>query len=163
LAAHRLLGELDLAGGEQKVAEAHLMAALDLAAACEAPLERALTLLALVELRLVEGLTGEAATALDEVREICTPLGAAPTLARVDALVGRLAAKPSPPTYPADLTQREVDVLRMLARRQTNREIAEVLFIGERTVQSHVGSILGKLGVADRYEAGAEAVRLGLT
>jgi DNA-binding CsgD family transcriptional regulator len=163
LAAHRLIGKLEIGAGDQAAAEAHLTAALDLAAACEAPFERALTLLALADLRLAMGATGEAAQLLDEVRGICASLGAAPTLARVDALVGRLAAKPSPPTYPADLTQREVDVLRLLARRQTNREIAEVLFIGERTVQSHVGSILSKLGVADRYEAGAEAVRLGLT
>ena len=163
LAAHRLIGELEIGAGDQAAAEAHLTAALDLAAACEAPFERALTLLALADLRLAMGATGEAAHLLDEAQGLCTPLGAAPTLARVDALVGRLAAKASPPTYPADLTQREVDVLRLLARRQTNREIAELLFIGERTVQSHVGSILSKLGVADRLEAGAEAVRLGLT
>ena len=54
-------------------AEEHLAAALDLATACDAPFERALTLLALAELRLMTGVTDEAATLLDEVRGICGP------------------------------------------------------------------------------------------
>src|SRR6266508_198022 len=81
------------------------------------------------------------------------------------------AARSTPPpnrsrrpsqAYPAGLTQREVDVLRLLARHQTDKEIAEALFVGPRTVQTHVANILNKLGVENRRAAAAEAARLGL-
>ena len=97
LAAHRLLGEIETAAGHRLMAAEHLAAALDLATACDAPFERALTLLALAQLRLATGVTDEAASLLDEVRDICGPLGAAPTLARVDALAARLTAEPLSP------------------------------------------------------------------
>ena len=61
------------------------------------------------------------------------------------------------------LTPREVEVLALLARRLTDREIAEALFISPKTAGYHVGNILGKLGVADRREAAARAVSEGLT
>ena len=51
------------------------------------------------------------------------------------------------------LTEREREVMRLLCRRLTDREIAERLFISTRTAESHVASILGKLGVASRREA----------
>ena len=160
LAAHRFLGQIGIAERNYPRAETHLGAALDLAGACEAPFERALTLLALAELRAAVGTSDEAAALLDEVRQICVPLGAAPTLARADALAARLATNGE--AYPAGLTQREVDVLRLLAQRQTDKEIAEALFLGPRTVQSHVAHILNKLGVGNRRDAAAEANRLGL-
>ena len=52
-----------------------------------------------------------------------------------------------------ELTDREVEVLRMIARGATNNEIAGTLFIAEATVKTHVGSIFGKLGVRDRAAA----------
>lgn len=57
------------------------------------------------------------------------------------------------------LTTREVDVLRLLARGQANREIAEQLFISEHTVKSHVANILEKLQLHSRLEAAMYAVR----
>ncbi|MCU1395510.1 MAG: tetratricopeptide repeat protein [Ilumatobacteraceae bacterium] len=60
------------------------------------------------------------------------------------------------------LTPREIDVLRLLARRYTDREIATELFISVRTVTTHVARILDKLGVDGRRQAAAEATRLGL-
>jgi len=164
LVTHRLLREIDTAADNVADAETHLTSALDLAVACEAPFERAETLLALAALRLAAGAAAEALSALDEVRTIGAPLGAAPLLARADALTSRLAMTQVQvsESYPAGLTQREVDVLRMLARRQTDKEIADALFVGHRTVQSHVAHILNKLGVANRREAATAAERLGL-
>jgi len=63
---------------------------------------------------------------------------------------------------PRTLTPREREVLRLLVVGQTDREIAECLFIGHRTVQDHVSHILGKLGVVNRTEATAVAIRAGL-
>ena len=162
LAAHRLLGEIATADGCYADAEQHLAVSLELATACEVPFERALTLLALAELRVRMGAVDDAAALLEAVREICVPLGAVPTLARAEALAAKLSTKLAAESFPAGLTQREVDVLRLLAQRQTDKEIAEALFLGPRTIQSHVAHILNKLGVANRREAAAEAARLGL-
>ncbi len=52
-----------------------------------------------------------------------------------------------------DLTRREADVLRLLAVRRTNDEIAEALGISRRTAETHVANILAKLGARDRREA----------
>jgi len=60
------------------------------------------------------------------------------------------------------LTPRELDVLRLLAEGRSDREIGEALFIGTRTVQTHVGNLFAKLGVNSRAEAAAVAVRRGL-
>jgi DNA-binding CsgD family transcriptional regulator len=162
LAAHRLLGEIETAAGNLIDAERHLTAARELADVCEAPFERALTLLAIAELRAVQGEAAESGSLLDDVRHICLPLGATLSLARADALAARLSTMPPGVRYPAGLTQREVEVLRLIARRQTDKEIAEALFLGPRTVQSHVAHILNKLDVANRREAAERAESLGL-
>lgn len=61
------------------------------------------------------------------------------------------------------LTERECEVLAMLCLRLTDQEIAERLSISRRTSSAHVAHILGKLGAANRREAAAVAVRLGMT
>ncbi len=63
---------------------------------------------------------------------------------------------------PANLTPREVEVLALVAEGLRNAEIAERLFVSEKTVDHHVSAILRKLGVRTRGQAGAEAVRLGV-
>ena len=59
------------------------------------------------------------------------------------------------------LTERECDVLRLLAQGQSNREIADQMFVGMETVKSHVGSVLLKLGVRDRTQAVISAYETG--
>jgi two-component system, NarL family, response regulator LiaR len=62
----------------------------------------------------------------------------------------------------AVLSERELEVLRLVATGATNQEIAEKLVIGESTVKSHVGSILGKLHLADRTQAAVYAWARGI-
>ncbi|NLF11824.1 MAG: response regulator transcription factor [Anaerolineaceae bacterium] len=61
-----------------------------------------------------------------------------------------------------DLTQREVEVLALIAKGLTNREIAERLVITQKTVKAHVSSILGKLNLSDRTQAAIFAIKQGL-
>ena len=61
-----------------------------------------------------------------------------------------------------ELTQRELGVLRLIARGQSNREIGEQLVISEKTVKTHVSNILSKLHLADRTQAAIYALREGL-
>ena len=61
-----------------------------------------------------------------------------------------------------ELTGREMDVLRCLARGRNNREIATTLFISEDTVKTHLKNVFGKLGVEDRTGAVLAAVRQGI-
>lgn len=60
------------------------------------------------------------------------------------------------------LSDRELDVLRLLARGLTNTDIAARLFLSEGTVRNYVSSIFGKLGVSDRTQAAVLAIRTGL-
>lgn len=61
-----------------------------------------------------------------------------------------------------ELTERELEVLRLIARGANNREIADQLVISEKTVKTHVSSILGKLHLVDRTQAAIYALRHGL-
>ena len=61
------------------------------------------------------------------------------------------------------LTARELDVLRCLGRGRSNKEIAEELFISEKTVKTHVSAILDKLSLSDRTQAALYAAKRGLT
>ena len=68
----------------------------------------------------------------------------------------------TPETTAESLTERETEVLRLLARGMSNREIAQALTIGEQTVKTHVSHILDKLGVPSRTQAALYAIRNGL-
>ena len=74
----------------------------------------------------------------------------------------RLMREVRAPDSPEALTERETEVLRLLAQGRANKEIARALQIGEQTVKTHVGNILAKLGVQSRTQAALHAVRIGL-
>jgi predicted ATPase/DNA-binding CsgD family transcriptional regulator len=78
------------------------------------------------------------------------------------ALASSVSTKQPTPDRGSRLTARELDVLRLLAQGQSDKEIAVALRIGTRTVQTHVGNLFAKLGVNARAEAAAVAVRRGL-
>jgi ATP/maltotriose-dependent transcriptional regulator MalT len=163
LAAHRTLGELDTAAGRHSEARAHLGASLALAEACAAPYERALTLLALAESRLVTGERAAARSPLADARAILAALGALPALVRADALAARFDAAPAPASpAPFGLSARELDVLRLLAEGLTDPQIAERLFVSRHTVNAHLRAIYGKLGVNTRAAAARLALEHGL-
>ncbi|MGG1684680.1 response regulator [Pseudalkalibacillus sp. NRS-1564] len=61
-----------------------------------------------------------------------------------------------------DLTKREKEVLLLIGEGKTNNQIAEELYIGLKTVKTHVSNILGKLGVNDRTQAAVYAIRNGM-
>jgi DNA-binding NarL/FixJ family response regulator len=91
-----------------------------------------------------------------------------PDIARtlMAAVATREAAPPAAasqaPAPPDDLTERELEVLRLIAAGLNNRQIADRLVISEKTVKTHVSSILGKLHVEDRTQAAVYALRHGL-
>ncbi len=74
----------------------------------------------------------------------------------------RLVREIKSPDNPEKLTERETDVLLLLALGRSNKEIANELVIGEKTVKTHVSNILMKLGLSSRTQAALHAVRIGL-
>jgi NarL family two-component system response regulator LiaR len=74
----------------------------------------------------------------------------------------RLMREVRAPDRPEPLTEREAEVLRLLARGRANKQISAELFIEEKTVKAHVSSILRKLGVRSRTQAALHAVRAGV-
>jgi DNA-binding CsgD family transcriptional regulator len=133
---------------------------------------------AAAELWLELGCPYEAAIAVLDVEDDDLQRNALEQLQRMDArpaaaIVARrlrergargLPRGPRSPTArnPAQLTQREVEVVGLLAQGLRDAEIAERLFLSEKTVGHHVSAILRKLGVPNRGQARTEALRLGL-
>ena len=90
---------------------------------------------------------------LDAARTAFAELGAAPDVARVDDLASRPTRRP----FAGGLTEREAEVLVLVAQGKTNRGIASELVVSEKTVASHVSHIFTKLGVSSRAAATAWA------
>ena len=73
-----------------------------------------------------------------------------------------LQGEPDGFAAPEPLTERETEILRLMAGGYSNKEIARALDVAEGTVKNHVSSVLGKLGVRDRTRAVLKAVDQGL-
>jgi DNA-binding CsgD family transcriptional regulator len=119
---------------------------------------------------LVGGRHSEIADPLRNAFEVARRVGASPFRWEVEALARRAGIALESATgsdagvaIELGLTSRELEVLRLIAEGQTNRQIGEQLFITTKTASAHVSHILTKLGVTNRAEAGAAAHRLGLT
>lgn len=133
------------------------------------------------EAYLTVGDRAAAADALSEAEAIAVALGARPLVAAIGSLAERSRIRlqqagvgksvdevrsveelPSTPPDPFGLTEREREVLALVALGRTNRQIGESLFISGNTAGVHVSNILGKMGASSRAEAAGIAVRLGL-
>jgi NarL family two-component system response regulator LiaR len=80
----------------------------------------------------------------------------------IEELVREVSRDGERPAADNPLTQREREVLALIARGRANKAIAFELGVAEKTVKTHVGHVLAKLGVADRTQAALHAVRAGL-
>jgi DNA-binding NarL/FixJ family response regulator len=106
--------------------------------------------------RLVEGVLAAA-----RGESVLQPSVAAKVVARFAALPDDGAA-PRPQPLVVPLSDRELEVLRLLADGGSNREIASALFLAEGTVKNHVTNVLAKLGARDRTQAALRGRALGL-
>ena len=165
------LGELALLEGETTAASEHMSRAVELHRTLAIPHERAQ-----VELRAgvslaAAGAREEALERLSDAYRCARKLGAGPLAseaAQQVAALGESVAQRlgSRAAAAADggtqLTRRELEVLRHVAVGRTNKEIAQELFISQRTVDMHVRNLLGKLDCRSRVEASHRAGELGL-
>jgi DNA-binding CsgD family transcriptional regulator len=159
-------GSLLLAGGDAEAALGPLHAALDAWQELRAPYEAAevRVLLAAACRQLHD--SDRVELECEAARGVFGALGAMPALARLERLVAddsRGAGRsPEAPAASQLITDRELDVLRLVAAGYTNREIAGELSISERTAERHLGNIFTKLAVPNRVAATAYAYDHGL-
>ena len=161
--ADRLLGLLSQTMGNLDQAAAHFEDALALCRKAGYRPELAWTCCdyadALRE-RDGEGDRNKATSLLEESLAISSELGMRPLMERVTVRLEQAQAETEKaPVYPDGLTQREVEVLRLIAAGKTNLEIAEELVIAEGTARRHVANIYEKIGAANRAEATRYAIK----
>jgi DNA-binding CsgD family transcriptional regulator len=154
-------GEVELAGGQPAAALGHLRAALATWQEAGAPYLAARLRVRLGRACRFLGDEDGARLEFDSARGAFERLGAASDLAQLEALS---AAAPAAAAAPAGngLTQREIQVLGLVAAGKTNKRIALDLGLSEKTIDRHVSNIFVKLGVASRAAATAFAYRHGL-
>ncbi len=105
----------------------------------------------------------KAMSLLDESMAISSELRMLPLMERVLARLERVQSQPAAaPTYPDGLTQREVEVLRLVAAGRSNQQIADELVLSIRTVERHVTNSYRKINSKSRVDATAYALRHNL-
>jgi DNA-binding CsgD family transcriptional regulator len=166
-------GQLTFAAADAQLSDgspAEVLPAWDEAAAAWAalgePYPRALALRRAAETALAGGDRDGAGDRLRSAAALAAGLGAEPLAAEIALLARRarivLDASTGHVAGDFGLTDRELEVLRLVAAGRSNRDIAGELFISPKTASVHVSNILGKLGAASRGEAAAKAHALGL-
>ncbi len=163
-AADAILGALSATMGDWPQAQQHFEAALTMNARQGARPALVRTRLAFAQMLLRRGEPADLdrADALLRAAEAeAASLGMAGLSACIDT-TRALAKATAVEHYPAGLSRREVQVLRLVAQGKGNRQIARELFVSPNTVANHVSSILGKTHSANRAEAAAFAIRHAL-
>jgi DNA-binding CsgD family transcriptional regulator len=158
--ADRYLGMLACALGERDLAAKHFEAALALNEAMGARTWLAHTSYEYGRMLLArDGASDERAfRLLRRAEELAISNGLSALIGRVGALLREHPAQAmAAPELPDELSAREAEVLRLIARGLSNREIGSALFISEHTAANHVRSILRKTGCANRTEAASYA------
>jgi DNA-binding CsgD family transcriptional regulator len=149
-------GAVALANGRADDAANLLREALSAWQSMEAPYEGARTRALLARAAVTSGDNDTAEAQAEAARRVFEQLGAATDLEELDDTMG------TDPGDASGLTPRELEVLRIIARGETNRAIGESLVISEKTVSRHVSNIFDKLGVSSRSAATAYAYDHGL-
>jgi DNA-binding CsgD family transcriptional regulator/tetratricopeptide (TPR) repeat protein len=159
-AADRYLGMLAATLGEPELADEHFERAVEFDRRIGAPtwLAHSLYEHARALLERLDGDRGRAVELLAEASGLATRIGMT-TLAARTAALGSTAPRAG---LPGGLSPREADILRLVARGLSNREIGKSLFISEHTVANHMRNILRKTECANRTEAASYAHRRGL-
>jgi DNA-binding NarL/FixJ family response regulator len=161
-AADRYLGMLAATLGDWEVAEMRFEAAIELNRRMGAATWVAHTAYEHGRMLVARGRAedaGRAALMLTEAAELAERIGMPTLLARIDRLGSPVAPKTP---LPDELSPREVDILRLVVRGLSNRQIGEELLISEHTAANHMRSILRKTSCANRTEAATYAHRHGL-
>ena len=161
-ATDRLLGLLAQAIGRLDDAMAHFEDSLAFCRKAGARPELAWTCHDYGALRQAQGEREKALALLDESLAISTELGMRPLMERIGVLREQVESVPAKaPAYPDGLTQREIEVLRLIASGKSNQEIADELIISVNTVIRHVSNIFSKTGASNRAEAATYANQKG--
>ena len=150
-------GAIRLAEKEIADASTSLREASDIWRDLEMPYEQAQTRLLMAGVCERRGDQDGRRLELDAARTLFTQLNAGPDLARITAQLEGATRRPA-----GSLSEREAQVLRLVAAGKTNRDIAEALFISEKTVARHVSNIFDKAGVSSRSAATAWAYQHNL-
>lgn len=145
-------GAVRLAEGDIAGASASLREAWDIWRNLEMPYEEAQTCVLMASVCERRGDQDGRRLELDVARRVFTQLNAESCLARIAGQLERPTRQSA-----GSLSERETQVLRLIAAGKTNRDIAEALFISEKTVARHVSNIFDKLGVSSRTGAAAWA------
>ena len=159
-AAAQARGAVQLADGKARDALSCLRDATEIWRQLDAPYEIARSRALSARAHRILGDTDTARLEATAARQVFEELGARPDVVDADAMLDQMAGDEH--SAPNSLTDREVEVLGLVATGRTNRAVADALGISEKTVARHVANIFGKLGVSTRAAATAYAHRKGL-